>query len=220
MDFGIYTPSNLEAGRYSPRRFPRGFSSGLTAISGGGTPIDAKPAPITLAFFSSQLGPHVPTERWRYTVPQNRRAKLEAAVGLLVREVAGAPTLASSADIRLQRKGATIFSEIIAMELGFNSGVGASNNMIHSGPVELFEGDSIFCITGDGSTGGQVDYSVSATLTEFDSIVNTLESRQAGNDASSVNPGPSSGDSARPIGYAQTSTGGGFLFGGTTAHFG
>lgn len=169
FDSNIYSGPQRELGVYGTRRHPKGSGGAGVSVPGGGTPLDARPAPISLTH--SGLGPIAQAARWTYQVPPKRRAKLESALTYVTRAAAAAPAQGASAIVTLQRSGTSVEVPISHAQI-FDNTLGARHDGLHTGPLELFEGDILRGYTVDLSTGGATLLRVDAVLTEMDAVLN------------------------------------------------
>lgn len=231
MDRDIYFQTNAEMGIYAARRHPKG--SGINSDAGGAgggasapvanaggtggavssdTPSGVNPLPVLLDFHNS-LASHAATSRNVYTVPPKRKAKLQAATACVQRTIAAAAVGQAFFVIRVFRNGAINAAELVRAQI-FNNAVGAQDNMVHTGEVELFEGDRVEIITGDGSgAGGAVGYDGSAAMVEYDSVFNNPVVAAADPRFSAPQPQTLSyqGFSSGPVNYTTTPGGSWYL---------
>lgn len=190
MDNTIYIPASL--GSYLARRVPRtsgkaSFADGAigapVAASGGGgagatgaatgasIPSTANPAVIDFGGDLQQNSPIslIPSD---YTVPKGRRAVIQAARCMYVRvTVAGISGFLQNY-IAVTRKGGT--NHIICGVQKNDNAVNSSMiDQLGTGPIELFEGDRVFNVFNDDSSGGgsNVIFRSSACIVEYDAEV-------------------------------------------------
>lgn len=149
MDQHIYDQNFGNYGAYATRRYPKG--RGLPGVPPT-SPFDpnANPVPITLSYGAS-LQPHGATERWSYIVPPRRRMRIQSAHVHVIREQIGG-VLPVQAYIQIIRAGQTLVPTIAGV--GFADGnVGAHVEQLHTGEIELFEGDEVKGTTSDFNAG-------------------------------------------------------------------
>lgn len=127
---------------------------------------DRTPATKGKSYGASGVAPHVATQRWTYTVPANRKAMLESAQIVQMRETAAGPVGRSSSYIATTTSDAV--SAVAAYAVMILNAVG--NPIADSKPLQavLIAGDVVSGNTEDLSTGGTVFYQCNAKLTEYD----------------------------------------------------
>ena len=123
--------------------------------------------PLTVVkTFGTPLGgiaPHAVTERWVYTVPTGRKAYVESASVISMRDAAAAPAGAVTDYIVYN----TAPSTQLALIQYLNNTVGHSMSMGIGQSVTMLEGDTLKGYTTDASTGGTCTHFINAKLTEF-----------------------------------------------------
>lgn len=167
MDSNIYNPGPY-SGTHVARRIPKGAGQGAGSI-----PASANPVPINLFYDSVLAADPTPNIRLSYTVPKDRRCQISHTMARCVRTVAAGVVQPASALIFMRRSGfgvnATSHIDLALAQLGTNNVNDFVLDKSHT-IVELYEGDSIFLQTVDGSTGGSVDFIMGVWATEFDAI--------------------------------------------------
>jgi hypothetical protein len=118
------------------------------------------------AYRGAGIAPHTLTTRWSYTVPTNRRAMVETLFCGVTRQTLGsgpAETFAMvSRDANTDPLNPICMASVVNNSQNLVSQVGIGTTMF------MIEGQSIYGITYDATTGGTVNYAVSANWTEFD----------------------------------------------------
>jgi hypothetical protein len=122
------------------------------------------PLVVSLAFVAFDVAPHAFTQRWSYTVPAGRMALLAFFECGVWR--AGAPTTAGRA--RAQVLIVRGVANVVA--IAQITPVSTQNmDSFSSAPLMvLTDGWTVYGYTEDTSTGGTVNYAVSALIQEFD----------------------------------------------------
>lgn len=176
MDHKIYFPTRVDFGVYNTRRYPKGYGPQTLPI-GPTQPTDPNSNPLTVQrhYSVTLVPPHAQTERWNYTVPPRRRAVIQSAIAKMLRDVAAPGNLGYGARIHLRRANGQV-DVFIAHCIDTNNAVGAQTSMIHTGPIEMFEGDTVFATTFDPNAGGSVVYTVTLTAIEYDNVHPTVGS--------------------------------------------
>lgn len=206
MDHEIYgkPASRNDLGIYATRRYPKGTGP-ATIPSGPTQPTDPNANPVTVSrvYGGVTVVPHAATDRWEYIVPPKRRARLQSARTRVVRRSVAAPATAPQVQIVLLRSGAASSVGVAGAYLASNA-VGDESTQIHPGEVELFEGDKLYSLSEDTSTGGTVDLFSSAILIEYDNLHPVV----AADYFAAVGVNPLSSGSAGGLSLFKTSTGG------------
>lgn len=137
-------------------------------LSGGSRPawFDRNPVQVPKNYYSTAIAPHTLTTRWTYTVPTGKKALLEFALVKAIRSVAATTAGTVYAYLSLTPSGLTVVV-LGVIELMANS-VGDHDASLVGQSIVLGAGDALLAATLDTSTGGTVDYSLAAKLTEFD----------------------------------------------------
>lgn len=170
MDKNIYFQTQTDYGVYATRRYPKGRGVPTTPI-GPTQPTDPNANPLTVSrgFRVGTVAPHALTERWNYTVPLRRRAQLQSANVLALRKVAAAPEGHVQVSVQVKRNGDLSGFILVAAEIRSNT-IGNYAIQNHTGPFELFEGDTILLTTVDDSVGGSTELGGTVLLIEYDAI--------------------------------------------------
>lgn len=180
MDRRIYGP-----GPWTGERLARRIPKGRDLNDGGYVPPtdprdpNSNPVPVQLSYGGADVAPHGGTERVRYTVPQGRRAQVQSTVGKIIRKSAAAPVGETTLVVRLFRAGdesRAVSTDLIHQHMLDNT-VGARDEQVNPGPVELYEGDVLLIRTADNGTGGLVSYGGFATIIEYDAVQSAGRSR-------------------------------------------
>jgi hypothetical protein len=194
MDHGIYYPTGADYGVYLTRRFPKGIGMPLANPTGPTEPTNPNnnPLPGNLTFRNPGLGIHGDTERWRYTVPSRRRARLISAFVEISPQVAAAAALMQFAFVRCKRIGVTPDAEIIRVtnqSTPVNDGI----RKAYEGEFEMYEGDILYATTGEQDAARLSSYIVTAHLIEYDAIHRVQQSGTFGESGAVNGSGSGSG---------------------------
>lgn len=127
---------------------------------------DRSPLTIGLLYQDNGIPPHAQTQRVTYTAPANRKALLEASTTICLRLTAAAPVGLVRMSIAGTYDGATGAWQPAAIML--DNAVGALGGFSQSQQSILQPGNNVRGFTEDQSTGGTVQYIVTAKLTEYD----------------------------------------------------
>jgi len=127
---------------------------------------DRNPLTRWQTYIGSNVGPHAETTRWTYTVPAGKKATVELTY-LYVRR-ASAPTTASqiSVDVKFTPSGGSAATVVRAETF-----TAVTTDVISiTNPIAMFlgVGDVLAVTSSDASTGGTVNYILTAKITEFD----------------------------------------------------
>lgn len=120
----------------------------------------------TSYYSSGAIAPHGITERWTYTVPTGKKAFVQSLLAVAQRITAAAPVSQYAALVTVTPNGGTLARVLLALLLTNNVGDSAREHYGASGA--LAAGDVLASSTVDLSTGGTVDYNLSAWYIEFD----------------------------------------------------
>jgi len=127
---------------------------------------DRNPVRLFQYYKGDGVAPHSSTLRWTYTVPAGKKAWVELLVNRVKRSGAATTPDAVLSQIYLTPYGGSISTLLYVF---FNSNtLGAGDTIIVPASMMLGAGDVLSAYTQDASTGGLVDYLVSAKITEFD----------------------------------------------------
>ncbi|SRR6266542_2012916 len=123
---------------------------------------------ITKAFNYYQviITPHAATERWSYTVPAGKKAIVEFQNIHLIRWAVAGPAALANCWTRCTLVATGIANHLFAAIL--TNGVGDKDSYQSNSQFVLNAGDVISFSTGDGSTGGSMNYFGVCKVTEFD----------------------------------------------------
>ena len=127
---------------------------------------DRNPSIQVKNYSAAGVAPHTSTLRWSYTVPSGKKAFLELADIEVVRATAATTVGMVSAGITYTPSGGSEVN-VIVVEIRTN-GVGDRAGKTVGQAFVMSAGDSIKAYTTDTSTGGTIDYTMSAKITEFD----------------------------------------------------
>jgi hypothetical protein len=127
---------------------------------------DRNPTHKLLSWGQLNVAPHGETVRWTYTVPAGKKAFVESVFAYLRRSAAATTVGRAAVVIWITPSGGSaailIDVEILTNNVGDSDRQGVGQSLI------LLPGDTIEARTVDISTGGTVNYSAAAKITEFD----------------------------------------------------
>ncbi len=115
--------------------------------------------------FSTDTGPHGTTTRWSTTCAAGKKINVELANDRIQVTTVATTKTSQFASIYIT-SGATTFS--LADVLQPTNTVGSVVYFQMSGVPTLYAGEVIFSATGDGSTGGTVQYLLAMKATSYD----------------------------------------------------
>ncbi len=127
---------------------------------------DRAPSTVRLNYEGVGIAPHASVNRWSYTVPAARKAHIQGIQLLIVRVTAAAPVGRINAWMRTP-DGAGASGTFYAIL--WKNAVGDEASFVLGSGVVILAGEQIQAATVDGSTGGTVDYELSAQIMLFDS---------------------------------------------------
>jgi len=136
-------------------------SSGLIAINY----YDRIAITIGQLYNANGVAPHGLTTRWIYTVPAGKKALVETSICRILRITAAAAL--SFCDARIITGGLTTAQTYSAYALLLNNTINAQITDRSDSPILLLAGQTLSGETNDGSTGGTMNYLVTAKITEF-----------------------------------------------------
>jgi len=122
---------------------------------------DRNPQGVEEYYYGIDLGPHVPVQRFLYTVPTGKKFLLENALALCVRKTVAAPLGVCYGRIHAR-------AEYLVYARMFLNVAGDQKEMNVGRSVILLAGEPISGNTGDASTGGTVSYILTIHGVEFD----------------------------------------------------
>jgi len=126
---------------------------------------DRSPGNKTQIYFAGGVGPHGETQRWTYSVPAGKKAWLGPLFIEVMRATAATTVGAVVGDIRYTPQGGTTGRLLIARL--FTNSVNDNDRKELPAFMLLQTGDTLTAYTADGSTGGTMNYTVQAMITEF-----------------------------------------------------
>lgn len=178
MDRFIYRASPVNPGVYATRRFPKG---GAGVVSPNASVTEEMPNRTSVQLWKALTQDAPPNANprivWDYKIPLGRRARLQSAIYIMTRHDVAAPNFFSGGAIIIQRNGRTYASDFgtdverILQVDAILTAQGQTEKAENYGALDLFEQDRIYAYTVDSSTGGTMDWIVSAVLIEFDSTL-------------------------------------------------
>lgn len=127
---------------------------------------DRNPLAVTAVYEGSGLAPHGFTIRSTYTVPSGKKAWLDSLFTLVRRITVAAPAATVQASVYYDPVVGS--NAYLGRALLWTNAVDDKDVVQLSPGSVMFAGDSINIATGDGSTGGTVDYNTYIKVTEFD----------------------------------------------------
>jgi hypothetical protein len=127
---------------------------------------DRNPSIQVKNYSATEMFPHFITLRWSYTVPSGKKAFLELGDIEVVRAAAATTVGRVKAAITYTPSGGSEVN-VIVVEIRTN-GVGDRAGKTLGQAFVMSAGDSINAYTEDTSSGGSIDYYLSAKITEFD----------------------------------------------------
>lgn len=127
--------------------------------------IDRNPVYSYIGYTANAVVPHAQTQRASYTVPAAKKAFLHSITLSVTRVTVAAPVGKWGAFTTLEN-GAVIY--YIGENYKNSNAVYDSGCLVIAPNILLTAGDILKLYTIDTSTGGTVDYHISAAITEFD----------------------------------------------------
>jgi len=118
------------------------------------------------SYHGEDVAPHVQTTRWSYTVPYGKKAFVESAFVYVERATAAGTARLAQSQIEIQPFGQST-NYLLLVALRTNTVGDHDHEAMGNGPI-LLVGDAVGGYTVDTSTGGTVDYTMDAKITEFD----------------------------------------------------
>lgn len=112
------------------------------------------------------LVPAAPGTKWSYTVPSNKKAFSEYLHAQVRRVAAAAPVGIIYSYITFTPSGG-VASFLLYIAFRKNA-IGDSEEKMANGFGAMYPGDNIFCVLGDTSTGGLVDFISTLKTSEYD----------------------------------------------------
>lgn len=112
---------------------------------------------------TGSVGPHVPTTRWTYTVPANKRSVMMSAYVQSLRLTAAGPAVTADNSIEINTNSVMIMAVIPT-----SFGAGGFSQIALGVAVDLPAGTVVTNTTSDPSTGGTIRYISSAVFEEYD----------------------------------------------------
>ena len=122
---------------------------------------DRNPVGKEFLYQAPTVAPHALVQRFLYTVPTGKKFFLESGLALAIRDAAAGP-----ADLVTAYLFARDYRCLAAVLL--TNAVGDRAQMNQGRSVIMVDGDRLQGMTGDVSTGGTINYMVSAHGIEFD----------------------------------------------------
>lgn len=123
---------------------------------------DRNPSITQMSYNEEAVAPHVDTQRASVTIGANKKAMVHGGFGAVYRVTAAAPALRAFAYFTTDNTLTLLITKVMT------NTVGDKDNQTVGDAGMLSAGQIIRLRTGDTSTGGTVDYSVAARITEFD----------------------------------------------------
>jgi hypothetical protein len=122
---------------------------------------------VTLRTFGAlATAPHADTQRWTYTVPAGKKALVEAAQLLTLRDAAATTLGRAEASILITPSGGALNRMLRTLHL-INT-VGERVDIFIGEAGSLLAADQIQATTEDSSTGGTMGYFATAKIMEYD----------------------------------------------------
>jgi len=118
--------------------------------------LERQPTLVRRSYTSDGTAPHLQTDRWEYTVPNDRIAIILLLELQVIRTTAAAPAGLMDLHICYTPQGEVVLPLTVAMVL--DNTVGAKGERTLGSPIILWPGDYIVCHTADASTGGDGSY--------------------------------------------------------------
>ncbi len=119
----------------------------------------------TFLSFAGIVAPHAATVRFTTTVAAGKKSYIELAHSYADRQTVAAPGFNSVSWTRVFN--GAVYASVIFVRVDQNA-VGPMFDRVVTGSTTLYAGEVFESVTIDGSTGGTINWYVSAKLTSFD----------------------------------------------------
>lgn len=127
---------------------------------------DRNPVKRQALYAADSVAPHALTVRFTYTAPAGKKAFVEVAKVLIIRETAATTAAPTTGQILLTPSG--LSGGIAVTTYMQNNVVGTIDRDALATQVELLPGDAISGQTADQSTAGGMGYNLHVAMDEFD----------------------------------------------------
>jgi len=127
---------------------------------------DRNPVQRLQSYSVAAVAPHGLTERWTYTVPAGTKTALEIALLMVTRDAAATTVGLARATIFYTPSGGS--EEALLDAALLTNTVGDQDRAILGASAVLLPGDLIRATTIDASTGGTINYVLTAKIVDFD----------------------------------------------------
>jgi len=128
-------------------------------------PRERNPVWITRFYGVAGVAPHLAVNRWTYTVPAGKKARLQTIFASMIQDAVAAVAGLVTASINYTPSGGSITR--IAEATKINLAVGSEGHVGSGVDVLMGAGDLLQGVTSDANTGGTNRLLVSATIVEF-----------------------------------------------------
>ena len=121
----------------------------------------------TFLQYGGTVAPHTATTRFSSTIASGKKAYIEVCQAYAYRSVAAGVGNNSVVWFRVLNSGATTYASTIFTRSD-TAATGLMIERVVTGQVTIYAGEALEALTIDGSTGGSIDFNLSAKLTNFD----------------------------------------------------